>query len=124
MPRLKLLLGRLFAGALPRLAVANGLDVNNLSRDAAAVAAFCRDPRVHDRISLQTAAMLLDTGAEIRGRTQPAIAAPVLLAHGTADTMTSHAASAAFYERLAGAEKSFMSLPGAYHERTRAPRAH
>lgn len=42
---------------------------------------------------------------------------PLLLAHGTADTMTSYEASRQFIESLVCADKTFKSYPDAYHNR-------
>lgn len=40
---------------------------------------------------------------------------PLLITHGTADVITSYEASRQFIESLAGADKTFKSYSGAFH---------
>jgi alpha-beta hydrolase superfamily lysophospholipase len=61
------------------------------------------------------AASLLDIGSEIRASERPSIDIPVLVTHGSADTMTCPSASRLFVERVACVDKTFYSFPEAYH---------
>ena len=53
-PGLKLFFGRLASHVLPRLTVANGLDLDNMSRVAGVKESFLADPKCTRQISLQT----------------------------------------------------------------------
>lgn len=46
------------------------------------------------------------------------LAKPTLIAHGTADRITSYQASKEFFERLECPNKKFLSYEGGYHELT------
>jgi alpha-beta hydrolase superfamily lysophospholipase len=72
-PFQKLLLATL-PRVVPNLAVGNGLDPDFISHDPAVVAAYKRDPRVHDRISGRLARFIAGTG-------------PVVLEHAARWTM-------------------------------------
>jgi alpha-beta hydrolase superfamily lysophospholipase len=40
---------------------------------------------------------------------------PLLITHGTADAMTCPRASAAFFDKVVCADKTYRAFPGAYH---------
>jgi alpha-beta hydrolase superfamily lysophospholipase len=79
----------------PHLTVGNGLDPDFISHDPAVVAAYKRDPRVHDRISSRLARFIADQG--------PAVIAhaarwtvPTLLMYAGADKLVNPQGSRAF----------------------------
>jgi alpha-beta hydrolase superfamily lysophospholipase len=53
-PRLKLILGRMFGRIMPRMAVSNGLDLSNMSRIPDVKEEFLADKKCSQKISLQT----------------------------------------------------------------------
>jgi alpha-beta hydrolase superfamily lysophospholipase len=112
-PAWKLALGRGIGRFVPTFAQPSGLDTRAISRDPAAVRAYETDPLNHNLITAQLfngiyAAGLwaLDHAAEF--------ALPLLLMHGSADRITSPAASAEFAARAPGC--AFRLWEGAYHE--------
>ncbi len=94
-PRWKLLAARSLGRLFPRMTLRTGLDTAGLSRDPAVEVAYRADPLVHDRIGARLALELLALGEAVLSRAG-ALTIPTLLLHGTADPLTSFAASRAF----------------------------
>ncbi len=118
-PAIQVKLARLVSGILPGLVQSSKLDVNAISKDPKEVKRYVDDSLVHDKISTaffigvhEAGEWALEHAAELK--------TPVLLYHGTADTLTSHNASKAFAES-AGGGVTFKSLEGFYHESHNEP---
>lgn len=79
----------------PNAGIANGLDVEAISRDPAVVAAYRGDPLVHDRIAPRLVRFLADGGPHVRALA-PRWAVPTLLLYAGSDRLVVPAASAAF----------------------------
>ncbi len=79
----------------PNLGVGNGLDVDAISRDAAVVAAYRRDPLVHDRVAPRLVRFLADAGPLVRALA-PQWTVPTLLLYAGSDRLVVPAGSAAF----------------------------
>jgi alpha-beta hydrolase superfamily lysophospholipase len=107
-------MGRLVHRIYPSGAQSNGLDVAQISRDKDIVQQYMDDPLVHDRISYALAIALID-GANWLNAYQGNIPIPVLLMHGSADGITSAAASKEFAQRN-GSQITYKEWPGLYHE--------
>lgn len=92
---------KLLVATLPRVApnltVANGIDVEAISRDAAVVAAYKADPRVHDRISARLARFIAEAGPTVIAHA-PQWSVPTLLMYAGRDRLVSPAGSRAFAE--------------------------
>lgn len=83
-------------GALaPSLAVGNGLDPEQLSRDPEAVAAYRADPLVHDRVSARLVRWLLQAGARAQAAA-PRLAVPTLMLVSGSDRLVDPAGSRRF----------------------------
>jgi alpha-beta hydrolase superfamily lysophospholipase len=99
----------------PNLAVSNGLKPAWISRDAAVVAAYQADPRVHDRIAPRLARFIVDAGEFVR-----AVAArwsvPTQLLYAGADRCVPPAGSFAFAAAAPKAVVSAREWPGLFHE--------
>ena len=111
----KLLLVRLLAPLLPRLALPSGLDDTLISRDPDVVAAYRADPLTHDRATLGFG---LDA---IRAADSSLAAAagfpvPLLLLHGGADGLTYASGSRAFAAAVGGDACTLIVYDGLYHE--------
>lgn len=70
----------------PNLRVSNGLDPQFLSHDAAVVAAYQADPRVHDRISARLARFISEAGPRVVARA-PRWEVPTLLMYAGQDRL-------------------------------------
>jgi alpha-beta hydrolase superfamily lysophospholipase len=112
--RWKVALGRAMRGAWPSLSLANGLEIEAISRDPEVVAAYRADPLVHDRVSVRLGTDILETGEWALAHAAE-FPRPLLLTHGDADRITSTAASRAFAAE-AGARCALRIWECCYHE--------
>jgi alpha-beta hydrolase superfamily lysophospholipase len=94
-PRWKVITGRVLDWLRPTSTFSRGNDPTALSRDPAVIAAYRRDPLVHDRISARLYFALASSGAAARKQADQ-FHLPLLLMHGAADPVTSPFASQAF----------------------------
>lgn len=104
----------LLARWLPRLAFNPGLDLAHISRDTAAVQAYTSDPLFQTRTTPKLAAELLLAMAETR-RLASQLHLPVLILHGTADTIVPPQGSELFWQQVAAPDKTRLTYEGAYH---------
>lgn len=100
---------------VPRFTMKVGLDSNNISRDPSIRAADDEDPLCHPYVSVRfgvevqkAIAYTLGHAAELR--------VPLLVLHGTADSVVPAEASRRFFEGVSLADKRHIEYPGAYHE--------
>jgi len=114
-PYLKVIGGRIVSKFLPTARVYNEINVDNLTRDAKLNEEYGKDPQVIHDVTLKMGSIMLDLGDAIVGGA-PNITKPILLAHGTADKITSYDASKEFINLVASNDKTFKSLEGWYHE--------
>lgn len=118
-PRFRIFLARVMNRILPAMVQSSGLDTAALSRDSAVVSAYANDPLVHDKISVRHFSGVYAAGLwalEHAGEWR----LPLLLMHGSADRVTSAAASREFAQR-AGSKVEFVSWEGLYHETHNEP---
>ncbi len=104
-------LGRL----APGLAVNNGLKPEWVSRDAAVVAAYVADARVHDRITPRLARFILDGGALVR-HLAPLWRVPTLLLWAGADRCVAPHGSEEFARAAPAGIVAAQAYPALYHE--------
>ena len=111
----KLLLVRLLAPVLPRLALPSGLDETLISRDPDVVAAYRADPLTHDRATLGFG---LDAvrAADSTLAGAAAFPVPLLLLHGGADRLTYPSGSREFAAALGPQRATLTVYDGLYHE--------
>jgi alpha-beta hydrolase superfamily lysophospholipase len=100
--------------ALPALSQRTGLDARRLAHDEAVIQRYLADPLVHDRITLSFFAHVHGAGESIIARAAE-LTMPTLLMHGTADRITSAAASEAFVA-ASGGRAVLKRWDGAFHE--------
>ena len=79
----------------PNLAVGNGLDARKISHDPEVVAAYQKDPLVHDRISARLAHFIASNGPKVVAAA-PRWHVPTLLLYAGADALVRPAGSRAF----------------------------
>ena len=114
-PWLQILLIRLLSLMLPKLGVLQ-LDANGVSRDAAVVADYCADPLVfHGKMSARSVSELFAAMHDVQARASE-ICLPLLLLHGSEDSLTAPAGSQFLYDTVSSAEKTLKIYPGLYHE--------
>jgi alpha-beta hydrolase superfamily lysophospholipase len=113
-PDWKLIVGRLARGVKPDLSMANGLEMEALSRDPQVVAACEKDPLVHDFVSARLGLDIITMGEQALGQAA-AFPLPLLLMHGSADRLTSPEASRQFAQ-TAGDVCTLKIWDGLYHE--------
>jgi alpha-beta hydrolase superfamily lysophospholipase len=108
-------IGRVASRVWPTLTLDTRLDPAVLSRDPAVLDALRNDPLAHWRAS---ARLSTEIASAVR-RTVPGahrMRVPLLLLHGTADRLTSPAATRAFHEQVASADRQLLLYEGGHHE--------
>jgi alpha-beta hydrolase superfamily lysophospholipase len=104
------------AGPLaPNLAVNNGLKPEWISRDAAVVAAYKNDPRVHDRIAPRLARFIVDGGRFVLDHAAQ-WKLPTLLLYAGSDRCVAPAGSAAFAAKAPPSVVSTQAFAPLFHE--------
>jgi alpha-beta hydrolase superfamily lysophospholipase len=110
----KLTLGPIISKIAPRLALANELDPNTVSRIPEVVEAYRTDPLVHNKISTRLGAEWQDATRNILSRAGE-IKIRFLILAGTADALIDPAGSQELHEKARSMSKLRM-LEGRYHE--------
>lgn len=104
------------AGTLmPKVAVANGLKPEWISRDPAVVQAYVADPLVHDRITPRLVRFMLEAGERVRAAA-PRWRTPTLLLWAGADRCVLPAGSEAFAAAAPAGVVTAQAFPGLAHE--------
>ena len=107
--------GRIVAKVLPTLPLVR-LDGAAISRDPAVVAAYRADPLVHaGRVTVGLGAQLVARTSRFRSEVGR-LSVPVLVVHGTADTLVPVATSRALVPRFGSPDVTFVEEDGLYHE--------
>lgn len=113
--RLQRLLLATLPHVLPNLAVGNGLDPAFLSHDPDVVAAYRRDPLVHDRVSGRMGRFIADAAsATVAGAA--AWKVPTLLLYAGDDRIVDPAGSRAFAAAAPSGVVTAKAFTGMYHE--------
>lgn len=99
----------------PNLTVSNGLDPDFLSHDPAVVAAYRRDPLVHDRVSGRMARFIADAGPATVA-CAPQWTVPTLLMYAGDDHLVNPAGSRAFAAKAPQRVVKSRCFDGMYHE--------
>lgn len=100
---------------LPDLRIANGLNPEDLSHDAAQVAAYRADPINHDRISARLARFLTTEGARVLAQA-PHWDTPTLLMWGEEDRIVDTAGCRTFAQAAPAAVLTAQGFAGLRHE--------
>jgi alpha-beta hydrolase superfamily lysophospholipase len=111
----QVVLARLIASVLPRLAVGVPSEPEKLSRDPADNAAHRADPLLLRAFTARWGVEFLAAPARVRGLAG-AITLPVLFLHGGADPLALLPGAQAFYEQVPAPDKRLIVYPGARHE--------
>ena len=113
-PSWKISLGKILQKIMPSITMSNEIDVEAISRDKNEVELYKNDPLVHDKVSPNYSIVFMETG-EWAIQNANKLELPMLLMHGTGDSLTSWKASKEFAKK--GNENVELSLfKDAYHE--------
>ena len=114
-PRVQFLFANVMARVAPGFAIPNGLDLNNLSHDAAIIQAYKADPLVHDRVSARLGLDLITCGQWIQAHAAE-FPLPLLLFRGSADHLVSGEAIQTFSQAVPAGKLTYKVWDGLYHE--------
>jgi alpha-beta hydrolase superfamily lysophospholipase len=106
---------RLLSRVCPRFPLRLALDTSALSRDAAVVRAYVKDPLVHGRFTARWGTEALAAVARVRARAA-AVDVSVLFVHGEADRLNLAEGVRGYFEKVACADKTILVYPEMYHE--------
>ncbi len=109
----KLSLGKLLYSIVPTFSMANGLDVENISRDKDVVRKYKADPLVHDKITARFGLDFLNAGLWASEHAKE-FKLPLLLMYGTGDHIVSCEAIRAF--ATSAPNVTFHEWDGYFHE--------
>lgn len=119
LPPLQVALAKVMNKLQPGMQMANGLALDGLARDPEVIRAYTNDPLVHNKISVRLAMGMLDAGEWALAHAAE-FPVPLLLAHGTADRLTSAPASQEFAAKVRG-DCTLKLWEGFYHETHNEP---
>lgn len=104
----------LLSRLLPGLSINPGLDLTRISRDMAAAQAYTSDSHFQTHTTPRLAAEVLTAMSETSAQA-PRLNLPLLMLHGTDDTIVPPAGAARFFEQLPAIDKERLTYEGAYH---------
>lgn len=111
---IKVLAAKVLGALFPKLTIASGLDVAAISQDPAVVAAYKKDPLVHERISVGFGKILLEV-CSFNLKHAEEFSLPLLLMHGKKDRIAFPSSSIEFAGPLS--DKCTLVLwEGGFHE--------
>jgi acylglycerol lipase len=108
-------LARVLSRLWPTFSLATGLDTTALSREPKVVAAYERDPLVHDRGTARLGSELMTTVKELHARAAD-LRVPLLIQHGDADRIAKIDGSREFVASAGVPDKELRIYPGGYHQ--------
>jgi acylglycerol lipase len=109
----KLSLGKMLYSIVPTFSMANGLDVENISRDKEVVSKYKADPLVHDKVTARFGLDFLNAGLWTSEHAKE-FNLPLLLMYGTGDHIVSGETIRAF--ATAAPCVTFREWDGFFHE--------
>jgi len=118
-PAVKITLGKLMYKLQPGMTMANGIPLDSLAHDPEIGRTYANDPLVHNKISARLALDMLQAGEWALAHAAE-FPLPLLLVHGTADELTSAAATQEFAGKVRG-DCTLKLWDGFYHETHNEP---
>ncbi len=114
--RLQAAFSSVLASAVPRLKIVPKVVAAHVNRDPARVREYEEDPLIyHDNIPVRSGSEMLKGFGEF-GKHRAEFSLPIYAHHGTADKITSFAATKAFLDAVSSTDKTFVPVEGGYHE--------
>jgi len=122
LPATQLALAKVMNKLQPTMQMPNGLTLDGLARDPEVIRAYKSDPLVHNKISVRLAVEMLQAGEWALAHAAE-FPLPLLLVHGSADELTSAAATQEFAGKVRGGGGDFTLKiwDGFYHETHNEP---
>ena len=114
-PKAKIIGAKVLTNVLPKLALANEVDPNALSRDTAVGRAYVMDTLVQRKATVRWGAEILAAIDRMNARAAE-MQAPMLIVHGGSDAIAAANGSKAFVEKAASADKTLKVYEGHFHE--------
>jgi alpha-beta hydrolase superfamily lysophospholipase len=111
----KMAIARFLSRVWPRFTLDGGIAAGDATRNKAAIARVDSDPLCHMRGSARLATEFNRTVAYLHAHA-PELRVPLLMLHGSADSVAAPEGSAAFFSRVTAADKCRIVYPGGYHE--------
>ncbi|MCP4416185.1 MAG: alpha/beta hydrolase [Chloroflexi bacterium] len=108
-------LSRLFSRLAPAMQMKTNLEVNDISRDPAEVAAYAADPLVQD-IGTPRFAVELSSSAEWAMVHAAKFNPPLLMVHGDGDNIVNVSSSRKFFAKVQQQDKKLIVYQGGFHE--------
>jgi alpha-beta hydrolase superfamily lysophospholipase len=112
---LTLTLAKLLSTIAPTFALDTKLDAATISRDPAEVQRYSADPMVHSKTSARAGAEVIKTIHWVQTHAGD-LRVPLLLYHGGGDQLVPIEGSRTFFAKATLSDKTFLELPGGYHE--------
>lgn len=109
-------LAKLLANIAPGFTIANGLPTEAISHDAAVVAAYLADPKVHDRVSGRLAKFVDESGAPLLAAASQWQTPTLLLYAGNQDRLVNAEGSRRFAQRAPADVVTAQEFPHHFHE--------
>jgi len=119
LPATQSALARVMNKLQPTMQMPNGLALDGLARDPEVIRAYQSDPLVHNKISVRLAVEMLQAGEWALAHAAE-FPLPLLLVHGSADQLTSAAATQEFAGKVRG-DCTLKIWDGFYHETHNEP---
>jgi acylglycerol lipase len=119
LPATQLTMAKVMNKLQPTMQMPNGLALDNLARDPEVIRAYKSDPLVHGKISVRLAVGTLQAGEWALAHAAE-FPLPLLLVHGSADELTSAAATQEFAGKVRG-DCTLKIWDGFYHETHNEP---
>jgi len=113
-PKWKVALAKIISSLIPALSMTTGLPSTGLSRDKKVVDAYDNDPLTHSKITPRFF-VNIDRASKNALKCASKFSLPLLLMHGSADSITSPEASAEFASKIKK-DCTFKLWEGFYHE--------
>ena len=110
-----ILMAKILSVLMPKMGVAS-LDVNNISRDKAVVAAYVNDPLNYTgKLRARWGMELLKTMNQLHSKISE-LSLPILIMQGTADRISDPSSSKMLFDGVSSKDKTLKLYEGFYHE--------
>ncbi|MEI6455779.1 MAG: lysophospholipase [bacterium] len=110
----KVIMAKIMNKIFPSLIQHDGINPSHLSHDEEVARRYIADPLVHGRISIRTF-LEISLAGDYALKHADKVECPLLLMHGTDDSLTSFSASAEFSEKVI-VKHTFRAWEGLFHE--------
>lgn len=116
MLRFQAVFSNVLAATIPKLKIVPKVVPAHVNKDPARVKEYEEDPLIHhDNIPVRSGSEMLKGFGEM-GRRRSEFSLPIYAHHGTADKITSFAATREFLDAVGSIDKMFVPVEGGYHE--------